>query len=88
MHLGQKGASDEDLHHHGDDQLDDQEEDGGGTFLCDAAEAVADGGLGSPGRRGRPQWGSASASHTVCDWTEDQTLEEWRIMISLWEIYI
>lgn len=53
-YLGQEGAGDEDLHQHGDDQLDDEEDDCCRTFLCDAAETVANGSLGLQGEEEGP----------------------------------
>lgn len=53
-YLGQEGAGDEDLHQHGDDQLDDEEDNCGRTFLCDAAETVANGCLGLQGEEEGP----------------------------------
>lgn len=53
-YLGQEGASDKDLHQHGEDQLDDEEDNCGRTFLCDAAETVANGCLGLQGEEEGP----------------------------------
>lgn len=55
LYLGEEGSGDEDLQHHGDDELQDQEDDGSWTFLCDATEAVANGGLGLQREEERPR---------------------------------
>lgn len=54
-YLGEEGSCDEDLQNHGNDKLEDEEDDGGRTFLCDATEAVANGGLGLQREEERPR---------------------------------